>query len=84
MTIVRPWSEADVLTPSEAAARLSGSRVDVEAWLRQLGLVAVLPWGARVVWGAVLRALDPASRPAAPAPPAPRGRRITTHTTPVR
>jgi hypothetical protein len=84
VTIVRPWSEADMLTLSEAANRMSGSRVDVEGWLRQLGLVVVLPWGERVVWGAVLRAIDPASRPAPPAAPAPRGRRLSTSATPVK
>ena len=67
--VVRPWSEADVLTIGEAAKRLHMRRAVADAWLRSLDLVADLrdPTGAvvrsLVVWGAVLRALDPATAP---------------------
>ena len=73
-TVERAWSEADVLTLSEAARRLRARRVDVETWLRQIGIVSRLPFGERVSWGAVLRALDPA---AAPRPTRPGGRVVS-------
>jgi hypothetical protein len=60
------WSDVDVLSIAECAKRLDASRVDVEAGLRQVGILSKPPFGARVVWGAVVRALDPATaQPAA-------------------
>lgn len=67
--VVRPWSEADSLTLGEAAKRLHLRRAAAETWLRSLDLVSDLrdPSGAvlrsLVVWGAVLRALDPGTAP---------------------
>lgn len=63
--VVRPWSEADVLSLGQVAKRLHMRRADAVAWLRSLDLVSDIrdPGGAvvrsLVVWGAVLRALDP-------------------------
>ncbi len=79
-TFERPWSHADVLTMTECALRLGGRREDVERWLRRAGLVAVLDWGERVVWGSVLHALDPTA--ARPTPSG--GRKVTATAPPLR
>jgi hypothetical protein len=72
LRVERTWSDADVLTVDEVARRLAGRRVEVHAWLQQLGLLARTPWGDRVVWGAVVRAMDPHQRPDVQTP----GRRV--------
>ena len=66
LKVDRTWSDVDVLSIAECARRLDAPRVDVEAWLRQIGIISKLPFAERVVWGAVVRALDPATaQPAA-------------------
>ena len=71
LAYLRPMSEAEVLTPVELARRLGGRREDAMAWARSMGLVSILPWGERVVWGrvlAVLGAIQPAEEAKRPGP----------------
>lgn len=54
----RAWSDADVLTVTDAARRLRAARSAVEPWLREIGALRDLPFGVRVVWGTVVRRLQ--------------------------
>lgn len=60
VTALRPCSEADLLTVSEAVERIGGRAADVRAWLRSAGLVRTQEIGGRtaerVLWRDVLTA----------------------------
>lgn len=60
--VVRPHSEADVLTVAETAKRLRIRRADCQAWLERLGLLVDVAGSPRVVWGSVIRALQALQR----------------------
>lgn len=76
--VVRPYSEADVLTVAETAKRLRIRRADCQAWLERLGLLVDVAGSPRVVWGSVIRALQ------APEPPKQAARGFRPTAAPVR